>query len=265
MSEWKAEDYHAQSRLQESLAEQHLALVPLEGWERLLDIGCGDGKVTARIAERLPRGSVVGVDPSRDMVAFARGHYESAKWPNLRFEAGDARALSFDAEFDRIVSFNALHWVPEGEAALRSIRRALKPGGKALVEFVPRGDGKRVEQLIEEVRRRPRWAGYFADFRDPFGHFAPEEYREMARRAGLEVERIDTEEIHWDFGSREAFLGFVRTTSFDWTNRLPGGEHAAFLGEALDLYIERNTPDFVFHFFQMETVLRRPVASSRSE
>ncbi len=97
MSEWKAEDYHAQSRLQEVLAEQHLSLVAPEGWERVLDVGCGDGKVTARIAKLLSRGSIVGVDPSQNMAAFARGHYESEKWPNLHFEAGDARSLPYNA------------------------------------------------------------------------------------------------------------------------------------------------------------------------
>ncbi len=255
MTEWQAGDYNAHSRLQQAMAEQHIARLRLDGSERLLDVGCGDGKITARIAERLPRGGAVGVDPSTRMIAFAREHFDSAKWPNLRFELGDARALPFGAEFDRVVSFNALHWVPEAEAALRSIRRALRPGGQALLVFVSKGDGKRMEEVMEEVRRRPRWAGYFDGFRDPFVHLGPDDYRRLAGRAGLEVVSITPEEDHWDFGSREEFLGFVRTTGYEWTNRLPEAERPAYLNECVDRYQELNAPDNVFHFFQMETVL----------
>jgi trans-aconitate 2-methyltransferase len=57
------------------MAEEQLALLDLEGWEQILDVGCGDGKITAKIAERVPRGSVLGVDPSQGMIAFASGHF----------------------------------------------------------------------------------------------------------------------------------------------------------------------------------------------
>jgi trans-aconitate 2-methyltransferase len=256
MTEWNASDYHAHSRLQEHLAEQHLSMLPLEGWERVLDVGCGDGKITAAIAERVPRGRVVGVDPSRTMIDYACGHYESAKWPNLHFEVGDVRALPYQAQFDRVVSFNALHWVHEGDDALRSIRRALVDGGLAFLEFVPAGDLTSTDYLIGELWRSPRWIGYFDGFRDPFAHFTPEEYRAMAERAGFQVERIETENASWDFGSREGFLGFLRTTSFGWTDRLPEDKRPAFWEESLALYAQRNATDRVLHFRQMEVVLR---------
>jgi trans-aconitate 2-methyltransferase len=255
VSEWNATDYHDHSRLQEYLAEQHLSWLPLEGWERVLDVGCGDGKITAAIASRVPRGGAVGIDPSTKMIAYASGHHDSAKWPNLRFQVGDARALPFADEFDRVVSFNALHWVHEADAALGSIRRALKDGGRAFLEFVPGGNPKGSDYLVGEVSKRPRWARYFAGFRDPFAHFAPEEYCAMAERAGFEVERIETEEATWDFGSRDGFLGFFRTT-YGWTERLPEADRPAFLTECLDCYAERNGSDSVIRFLQMEVVLR---------
>lgn len=263
-AEWDAKDYHGQSRLQEVLADEHLGWLPLEGWERMLDVGCGDGKVTAGVAARLlPRGSVVGIDPCRDMVAFARSRYGPARCPNLRFEVADARDLPFCAEFDRVVSFNALHWVPQAEAALRSIRRALSPGGLALLEFVPGADAGRVERVIEEVRRRPRWAGWFWGFRDPFAHLDATGYAALARRAGLEVVRVETEERTWDFGSREAFLGFLRTTSFAWTGRLPPARRGPFLEEVLGRYQELNGPGNVFRFYQMGAVLRAAGTANR--
>jgi trans-aconitate 2-methyltransferase len=261
MTEWNAADYHGHSRLQESLAEEHLAWLPLEGWERVLDVGCGDGKITARIAERVPKGGVVGIDPSRYMITYARTHYGSAKWPNLSFEVADVRTLPFVAHFDRATSFNALHWVHEGDAALRSIRRALKDGGLAFLEFVPAGNLKGADYLIEEVRARPRWAGFFENFRDPFAHFAPEQYRGMAERAGFAVERLEVERCTRDFGSREEFLAFFRTTSYEWTKRLPEHEREAFVNDSLDCYAEHNGSDRVIDFLQMEVVLRAVTAA----
>src|SRR5438105_9185649 len=125
MTEWDAAEYFRRSSVQEAMAQEVLARLDLKGWERVLDVGCGDGKITAEIASRIPRGSVVGVDPSRDMISFAQSHFGPATRPTLRFEVADARCLPFQDEFDLVVSFNALHWIPDEDAALSSIHSAL--------------------------------------------------------------------------------------------------------------------------------------------
>ena len=137
MTEWHASDYSRQSGLQQTMAKEQLARLTLDGGEQILDVGCGDGKITAEIAARVPRGSVLGVDPSRDMIAFASSRFSPPAQTNIRFEVADARRLPYRDEFDLVVSFNALHWVPEQGAALGSIRGALKPGGRALLRMVP--------------------------------------------------------------------------------------------------------------------------------
>ena len=90
MTEWDAAAYNKQSALQKWLADNHLASLSLEGTERVLDLGCGDGKITAEIADRLPHGSVLGVDPSTAMIAFARQHYRAPARTNLDFAVADA-------------------------------------------------------------------------------------------------------------------------------------------------------------------------------
>ena len=94
MTEWDAAGYAKRSALQEAMAAEALALLSLDGSERVLDVGCGDGRITAAISERLPRGWVMGVDASSDMIAFARQH-GLAGHLNLQFEACDARKLPF--------------------------------------------------------------------------------------------------------------------------------------------------------------------------
>ena len=80
----------------------------------------------------------------------------------------DARQLPFRDKFDLIVSFNALHWVPEQDAALRFIRAAMKSDGLAQLRLVPAGERKSLENVIEDTRLSSKWARYFREFRDPY-------------------------------------------------------------------------------------------------
>jgi trans-aconitate 2-methyltransferase len=262
MTEWNASDYNHISTLQEVMAEEEIRRLVLNGSERVLDVGSGDGKVTAQLAGLVPRGSVLGVDPSRNMIEFASSHFGPAERPNLRFELGDARRLPYRAEFDLVVSFNALHWVPEQEEALRCIAAALKPGGRALLRLVPRERGWSIEYVIEEVRARPRWAGFFTGFLPPFAHFTPEQYRGMAERSGLEVDHIRVEDGSWDFRTGAAFVAFCSATFVEWTRKLPEADRLAFITDALDHYRAaaslKQGEENVFKFQQMEVALTKP-------
>lgn len=259
MTEWPASDYSRQSSLQQAMAEEQLSRLALEGGERILDVGCGDGKITAEIAARVPRGAVLGVDPSRDMIAYATSRFGPPVQANLRFETADVRRMPYRDEFDLVVSFNALHWVPEQDLALASIRTALKPGGRALLRMVPQGPRRSLEDVIEEIRRRPRWDAAFSGFQKPYVHFTPEEYRALAERHGLRVLELRAEDKAWDFKTREAFVAFARATFVEWTRRLPENEWNAFISEVLDRYrsFAADNPQQAntFKFFQLEATL----------
>src|SRR5204862_8296398 len=121
MTEWNAADYYRCSSLQEAMAQEVIALLDLRDSERILDVGCGDGKITAEIASRSPRGSVVGVDRSHDMISFAERNFGPPTRSKLRFEVADAGCLPFAHEFDLLVCCNARHWLPEQDTALSCI------------------------------------------------------------------------------------------------------------------------------------------------
>src|ERR1700761_6092757 len=159
MTEWNAAGYAQVSSLQAAMAEEVLALLDLKGNERILDVGCGNGKTTAEIAARVPQGAVVGVDASAGMIGFATEH--GALHPNLQFAVADARDLPYQREFDLVVSFNALHWIPDQDHALQSIRSTLKDTGLAQLRLVPKGQRKSLEDVLEETRLSPRWSRYF--------------------------------------------------------------------------------------------------------
>jgi trans-aconitate 2-methyltransferase len=259
VTEWDAKGYDHVDALQKWVADKHLARLELEGAERVLDIGCGEGKISAEVAQRLPRGSVLGIDRSTRMISFARSHFPRTACPNLAFEIADASALPYRDAFDLVVSFNALHWVYDQDAALRGIRTALKRSGRTFLQFVPQGERQCLEDVIEETCRAERWVRHFgADHRPPYVHFTPEDYARLAERNGLRVERLERELYSWDFGGREAFVEWADVTFVEWTRKIPRTEHAAFIADVLDRYerIDETGRPGLFQFYQLEAVLR---------
>jgi trans-aconitate 2-methyltransferase len=257
MTEWNASEYARISTLQAAMAEEALGSLDLKGNERILDIGCGNGKTTAEIAARVPQGEVVGVDASAEMIAFAAAH--GALHPNLQFAVADARQLPYQHEFDLVVSFNALHWIPDQDRALRSIRATLKDTGLAQLRLVPKGQRKSLEDVLEETRLSSRWSSYFQGFHDPYLHLTLEQYGELAKQNGFDVRRIQIGAKSWDFQSRSAFLAFGSVTFVEWTQHLPESDRLGFAIDVLDRYqgVACDAPgeENFFCFYQMDITL----------
>ncbi|RKT44710.1 methyltransferase domain-containing protein [Thiocapsa rosea] len=190
---------------------------------------------------------------------YAQRQFPGDQCPNLSFEVADARHLGFEARFDLVVSFNALHWVPQAADALRGIRRALKPEGLARLRLVTRAALTSLEEVAEEVRREPHWSGAFAGFKDPYLRLSAEEYAALAESLGLKRVSLSSESKRWDFQTEEAFFGFCNAGFGAWTHRLPEARRRAFVEESMRRY--RAVIDgafgerFVFHFMQTDVVL----------
>jgi len=187
---WDPQDYARNSRIQEEYGRKQLAQLALTGNEAVLDIGCGDGRITAELAQRVPRGRVVGVDISPGMIAAARETHERLH-RNLTFEVADAKALSFEPEFDLVFSTSALHWVKDHLEVLKGIRHALKPGGKIYLTFGARGTLSGLAPVLAALMEHPRWKSRFRDFEIPFGFYGPEEYRGWLNQLGFVVESLE--------------------------------------------------------------------------
>jgi trans-aconitate methyltransferase len=123
---WNATQYAQQGRFVADLAGGVFELLAPRTEERILDLGCGDGVLTSRIAATGAR--IVGVDASTSMV-------EAAKALGLEARVVNAEALPFTSEFDAVFSNAVLHWIPNQEAMLAGVYRALKPGGRFVAEM----------------------------------------------------------------------------------------------------------------------------------
>ena len=131
MSDFDAAAYEKASAGQTDLARRLVNSLDLRGDETVIDLGCGDGRVTAELAERLPRGRVVGIDSSPSMIEAANGRAAS----NLVFRLLDMMALDYIDFADVIVSANAAHWVHDHTRLLELTYTALKPGGAVQVQL----------------------------------------------------------------------------------------------------------------------------------
>jgi ubiquinone/menaquinone biosynthesis C-methylase UbiE len=173
---WDAVGYANHSSAQQQWARELIRKLKLKGDETLLDIGCGDAKVTAEIASHLPAGYAVGIDVSPEMLALAESRYPADAFPNLRFQRGDACSLPFRDEFTVVFSNATLHWILDQRPVLRGISTSLKQGGKALLQMGGRGNAVDVRAALDGLIKAPEWHCYFDKFSFPYGYYGPEEY-----------------------------------------------------------------------------------------
>jgi trans-aconitate methyltransferase len=123
---WDAEDYSNHSSAQTQWARELIPKLALQGIESLLDIGCGDGKITALLAQMLRAGRVLGIDASPSMIRLASERFPSTQYPNLSFLQMDATCIRLPQQFDVVFSSATLHWVQNHCAVLQGVRLCLK-------------------------------------------------------------------------------------------------------------------------------------------
>lgn len=239
MPRWNPEHYCQNSAAQEKWASELLARLKLKGDEHILDIGCGDGKITAKVARSVPGGRVVGLDSSAEMIDFARKSFPAEAISQLRFQHGDARVLDFHEEFDWVISFASLHWVIDHRPVLAGIRRALRPGGRALLQFGGKGNAAEMVEVVSAVIARPRWAGYFVSFEFPWGFYDPEEYEPWLRQAGLVPKRLALIPKDMTHEGENGLMDWIRSTWMPYWERVPASLQQEFIGEIAGDYLGR--------------------------
>jgi ubiquinone/menaquinone biosynthesis C-methylase UbiE len=179
-----ANAYSQNSKIQQIWAIDAINSFFWNGNERVLDVGCGDGKITALIAQRLPNGTVIGLDVSSNMIEFASLAFPPDQYQNLLFLTGNAASLPFHRQFDVVVSFCCLNWVLEQEVALKKIYECLVPNGKVIL-VVPEKDPTGLLLLNIELAQSDKWAPYFPGFKSPNAYFTEEEYLVLLKNAGF--------------------------------------------------------------------------------
>jgi len=240
---WNAVDYGKHSKAQYQWAQELIAGLHLRGCEAVLDIGCGDGKVTKGIADRLPHGYVIGIDRSEDMIKFARKCYSKQAFRNLSFCKMDVRELDFESQFDVAFSNAALHWIVDHRSLLYRVKNALKPNGRILFQMGAKGNAAGIISVLDDLLTSKRWKRYFLDFVFPYGFYEERDYEEWLAQAGLvadSIRRIPKEMKH-DGG--DGLAGWFRTTWQPYIDRVPAAMRREFIWEVIDGYLKTHPLD----------------------
>jgi len=179
--DWNAASYDRVSTPQATWAEAVLDRLQLRGDETVLDAGCGSGRVTRMLLERLPRGRAIGVDASPSMVEKAREAIGE------RGEAFVSDLVEFEVRepVDAIFSTATFHWIPDHDALFARLHAALKPGGQLVAQCGGKGNIAAFKAAMDAVASREPYAPHFEGWRGPWNYAGPEETEERLRRAGF--------------------------------------------------------------------------------
>ncbi len=256
---WNPEDYLHHSGEQEKWARELIPKIGLRGDERVLDIGCGDGKVTAEIARFLTDGTVLGIDSSPDMIEFAKNTFMDAS-KNLAFHCIDAQEMHFAREFDVVFSNAALHWVKEHGPVLKRIKQALRPGGRAVLQMAGEGNAAAVVETVGAVIGREPWLSLFEGFVFPYAFHGPDAYRSLVSEAGLVPRRIEIIPKDMTQKGRDGLSGWIRTTWLPYIQRVPMDLRDRFIEDIVSGYeLHHPSRDGLFHIamarLEVEAVL----------
>jgi SAM-dependent methyltransferase len=240
-SKWNAADYARVGGFVAELGGAALDLLDPQAGERILDVGCGEGTLTKKIAER--GATVLGIDNSPEMIAAARANGIDA----VLMEAAD---MPFSCEFDAAFSNATLHWVLEKEQAARAIFRALKPGGRFAGEMGGEGNlAKLRDALDEELIIR----GYLPPIDAANWYASPEAFAAVYEAAGFR--EVDARLIERPTPIEHGVAEWVTTFRRGWLDRagVPEEERAE-IGAAVADRVGSNIADYV----RLRFIMRKP-------
>jgi trans-aconitate methyltransferase len=247
--EFDGKKYQSASTHQEEWGLRLIQELRLTGKERILDLGCGDGRLTYRIAELVPEGFVVGIDSAAGMIAAATAHQRA----NLLFRRQDILDLSETEEYDVIFSNATLHWVHDHKRLLVAVQRALRPEGLVRFNFAAEGNCSQLIAVLHEVMAAPQFISHFAGFVWPWYMPGLEAYSKLVNDSPFREARVWGENADRYFPDIEAMTKWIDLPSLvPFLSYLPEETRTAFRNEVVDRMVAlcRQPDGCCFEYFR---------------
>jgi trans-aconitate 2-methyltransferase len=246
--EWDAQTYDRVSDPQYEWGLEVLDRLELAGDEYVMDAGCGSGRVTAHLLERLPEGRVMCVDASESMLAKAR----EALGDQADYLVADLSDLEADEPVDAIFSTATFHWVMDHDRLFARLHQALRPGGRLVAQCGGEGNVAQHARAIVAVASRPEFAPHFGDMQVMWNFSSPAETDARLRRAGFDQVSCWLEDKPVQPEDPYAFTTTV--TMGPHLSHLPEDLHRPFAEAVLDL----EEDPLVLNYVRLNIDARRP-------
>jgi trans-aconitate 2-methyltransferase len=199
-TDWDARNYDRLAAPQEEWARKVLERLPLEGAETVLDAGCGSGRATKLLLDKLPDGRVIGVDGSPSMIEVAREAFaEDDRVTLITSDLLDLEPALIRAEadvdaVDSVFSNATFHWIRDHDRLFSRLRSVIRPGGRLVAQCGGRGNVKAWVKAVKAASANQPFAAHVADYA-PWNFYGPEETERRLRGAGFDEVRCWLEEV----------------------------------------------------------------------
>jgi trans-aconitate 2-methyltransferase len=238
-ADWDADAYHRVSGPMEAMALAVLDRLPLAGDETVLDAGCGTGRVTLHLADRLPRGRVIAVDASPRMVERARAVLDG----RADVRQADLLELTLEEPVDAVFSTATFHWILDHDRLFERLRAALRPGGRLVAQCGGAGNIAAVLAAADAIAAGPAYAESFEGWQRASYFASPEETTARLERAGFRDVRCWLQPNPVVPEDPAAYLTTIVLK--DHLARLEEDRRAAFVAATIELLPKPATVDYV--------------------
>jgi trans-aconitate 2-methyltransferase len=246
--DWDAATYERLSAPIAAMGVDVLDRLELEGHETVLDAGCGTGKVTRVLHERLPRGHVIAVDAAPSMVEQARALLPA----EVDVRQADLLSLALEEPVDAVLSTATFHWILDHERLFARLHAVLRPGGRLVAQCGGVGNVEEIKDAGLAAAAEPPFHEHFGDWPGDWHFAGVADTERRLRAAGFTDVWCWRTRLDVDPGDRAGYLGSICLGSF--LERLPDELRDPFLAAALD-----RLPDpLTIHYVRLNMLARRP-------
>jgi trans-aconitate 2-methyltransferase len=259
--DWNAEDYHVVSRPHEVWGARVLDRVPRDGIRVAIDAGCGTGKITHELLDRLPQATVYALDVSAPMLAVAEREL-AAYGDRVRFRQADLASVApaaIGTTADLIFSTATFHWVKDHDLLFRNLYDLLNSGGWLIAQC---GGGPNIATLcrrMTELMEQPRFAPHFRGWTDPWYFATAEATADRLRAAGFVDIQTNVEPHPAPMANAEEYRSFITTVVIrDQLARLPDQTAKDAFANALTEIAATDNPPFELDYWRLNMQARRP-------
>ena len=201
---WNGYTYKKNSSPQKLSADNFLKIIKFKKNENILDLGCGDGKITLSIAKKHPFSNILGIDLSPSMIEEAK----KLKLKNLNFKIQNINNINFENSFDTILSFSTFHWIEDQCLVLKKIKKALKEQGKLYICVLTKNIGIPIEDLYIQKK----WIKYFKNKKTNFFLKEKNIYLKILKDLNFQKIKITERTTNYLFNNLKDLLNYI----FPW-------------------------------------------------